>query len=624
MATIPRLVGPQVRATPEPSRLAPVSTYAGVDPTAPRAIAQGLASVADALQRERERLDTIRVNEAEVELTARVDEALSGQEKGILNQRGGRAIEGLDPFRESLRRSISDVESRLSTDRQREVFRQRATQFAAAADKRATAYALGESRRLDAETHTALLQRDERALAEVAKAGDDAAASATIAQMVERTRAFGERNGHAPEAIAEAVTNLQSAGRATQVLALVNAGTDESLQQASDLFAKYRTEMTPETRAKVQEPLQEARERRAVVTAAERILAAKDADPEVSTEALLRDVPLEVRADVRRFVNGELDARTKERRERVGTMLLEDANRVEAGRGTPARSLVDPTRWREYTIEQRQALERLADAQRGDGEGKQSDRVWLDFYLMAPSDLAKMPRDEFVTRYWSKFDRSHRTRAEEMWKAAQGGPATGAGRGLYSPAQRTERVYQTMFQEGPDKKDWDAEQFAAFEDAADLAVRQASETKGGKPLTDAELNDVLVRTATQMRTAPTPEGTGWGAAFGAMAQRSAWSLADQYGVPREPEAAAVKVVPYAAIPPMARDTIAKQMREQGRGASQARIETAFAALVRGDTVTYNAEVGTPINPEAMRALIAPGWPQTGFSKPSRAMPGRNP
>ena len=328
---------------------------------------------------------------------------------------------------------------------------------------------------------------------------------------------------------------------------------------------------------------------------------------------MLRDVPLAYRADVRKYVNGELDAREKERKQVHEDALLAATNAVERAGGRPARTVVDPTAWATFSIGEREALERMA---RPDAI-KHNDRAWFDFYTLEPKDLAGLTKAEFQTRYWSKFDSDHRDRALKMWQDAQGATGRpGGAAGLFSPQRRVERTFQQMFQQPADKADWDTEQFSAYEATADADVMAASAAKGGKPLTDDELQQVLTRTATRMLTAPPALAAddGWGEAFRAFGKRAAWSYADQYGVPRTTDAPAPArpAVPYAAIPAPAADTIAKQMREQGRGPTQDRVRRAFTALVMGDTVAYQTEVGTPPNPEAFAALRAGGFP-TGMS-----------
>ena len=68
------------------------------------------------------------------------------------------------------------------------------------------------------------------------------------------------------------------------------------------------------------------------------------------------------------------------------------------------------------------------------------------------------------------------------------------------------------------------------------------------------------------------------------------------------------VVPFDAIPLPMRETLIRQMMEQGRAATERRVERAFTALQLGDSVGYNAEVGIPLNPEAVNALRTFGVP----------------
>lgn len=63
------------------------------------------------------------------------------------------------------------------------------------------------------------------------------------------------------------------------------------------------------------------------------------------------------------------------------------------------------------SAEQRAALGRRFSSE-------QSPTAHHEFYALAPTQVADLDRAEFETKYWSRFDREHRRKAESYWQAA--------------------------------------------------------------------------------------------------------------------------------------------------------------------------------------------------------------
>ncbi len=104
-------------------------------------------------------------------------------------------------------------------------------------------------------------------------------------------------------------------------------------------------------------------------------------------------------------------------------LYMKAANSIEANPGVPVRDAVDPSDWARLTPEQRRSLSERSNDPAND------NKAWLDFLDLDDRKISKMTREEFETKYWTKFDSSHRTRAEAKWDAMRDGGGSGSGKG---------------------------------------------------------------------------------------------------------------------------------------------------------------------------------------------------
>lgn len=578
MARVPVLNAPTVQATPRPSRL-PAAESFGVDQRAVQTVAGGLANVAEAVERETMRLDEIRANEAEVQFRARVDRAWADPKDGLAHQRGTRAVEGLDPFRDRLRTSMSEVEAGLATERQKALFRLRADRIARDADVRAGAHVGDEVRAVDAESHRALLAADEEAVGGAARVGDAVGAEAAIRRMSERVALYGDRNGATPEAIAQARRAIVSAGRMRQVDALVSAG---RVEDAATLLKDRGGELLAEDRAKVEAALVEAQERSAIVTAADRILATATSATEANE--LVGNLPLELRAPVRKYVEAEYAAQEEAQKRDQEQAYIESTNMVDAAPNRPAREVVPVRLWQQLTVAQREALENRATAPAND------NKAWFAFYSLTPEARAKLTPAEFQTKYWSRFDSAHRSRAETMYQSATT-DASGTGGGAAGIMTDSERIRATLVSmhlvSQPVQRDWtDADyQFATtFEMEADRRIR-AEEANRGRRLTASEKQDIITTTGWQMAPVNV-RGRGL--------DRTNVSQVEV----RQDGVSARAYVPIDRIPPAAREEMARAMQQNGRAVTNRALEDAYGAFLMNERNRYDILLGRAVPPDS--------------------------
>lgn len=195
----------------------------------------------DVFSKEVQRIDDLRVSEAELAYRQRVRSAFEDPRDGFMAKKGTDAIEGLDGFRGRLSSAASEIEANLTSETQRMLFRRRAAQLQADADAQAGRYVRQETERVQAETFTALNEADMQAIAD-----NPMNADSLIAAMDERTAIFGDDMGRASVVIVQDRAKVRSAARLAQVEALAT----RDPEMASKVLTDHLTEIAPRERGK--------------------------------------------------------------------------------------------------------------------------------------------------------------------------------------------------------------------------------------------------------------------------------------------------------------------------------------------------------------------------------------
>lgn len=575
MPRVPVLNRPQVQTRPLSGVDAPLSAFTGPAPALAQA-AQGLGQVAQLVEREAIRADEMRVEQAEAQYRARVDGLMVDPKTGILNQRGTNAIEGLDPFRDRLTATASDITATLSTDRQRELFQARAERIRRDADVRAQDFVGGEIQRGYDAAHKANLQRDRDDIARLAAAGDMAGVDATVAQMDARIALYGDNTGTAPEAIQQARQVAVSQARTLQILTLVDRG---RMDAADALASQYGARLTADDRATVEKVVAEGRARAQVQTIASRILDEAKGSATAAYE-MSRDIEdPALRTAVRKVVTAEYDARDAARKTDQENIYLAATNRVDAAPGVPVRSVIPASEWEAMSLTQREALERRAEAPTN------NNKRWFEFYSMTPQERGKLTPAEFQTRYWSTFDTAHRSRAEGMFKDAQADKA-GAGFATGGIMTDNERVMGALvgmhLVSDPERSQWGTDDFrlaAQFEQEADVRIR-TFEGETGRKATATEKQRIIT-------------ALGWEMSPVNVRRRFRSDEATRADIVEE-GAAERTYVPLDRIPEAEVERIREAMRLNGKTVTERAIEDAYAAVVLRLRNRYDTIVGNPI------------------------------
>lgn len=388
MPVAPRLTGPQVRTAPLPGVRPSVAALAPAAP-ALEAVAQGLGrarQVQDYQVRERQRVDEIRVNAADVALRAAQSRLLFDPKKGALQQSGLNAQTAGETVRGEWTREVSRIESGLATPEQRALFRVRADRLGAETDARVMAHMGDELRKVDAETYRALGDADVGKVAELARQGDraDLLIRDTVDAAKQRVALYGDRNGWAPERVQQETLAAASRLRMVQVAGLLEANRPDLAALTLDEFGD---EFTASDRAKAAGAIQSGQERVTAQAAEDRIVQ-QHPDDERAALAEARKLTGEVRDQVVSRVQARFAEQRRVLREERSALVEEAEGIVER---TGDWSQIPAPLWTQLADVPgaQTALKKQAQQMR-DGEEPETDwGLWTDITEMSARELAE-------------------------------------------------------------------------------------------------------------------------------------------------------------------------------------------------------------------------------------------
>lgn len=418
MPTVPRYDQPRVRATPLPGVRA---TVAPVKPIAQLPDLSGAANAwGDLIQRERQKADQLAVLDARNQLSATKTALLEDPQTGALTRKGKDAFSTPETVLEAWKKRTSEIESRLTSDPQREAFRQQATEIGMAMHDTLQRHVANESAVYDKEqTTTALAQTQDEILKAVSPAERKRLIEVRSSIVADYTR----RQGLSQEVRAFRVAAVRSDSHAAVAIQMSDAGQDLA---AAAYFTANKDALTADDRAKVEKTLEVGSTRAAGQRNADAILfGPKAAETEADAYARAREIvdPRE-REETEKRLDTEFRRRDSAEQQARKDRFQSGANFAEQGRRPP------PSIWKDLTLQERSAIDSRIEQVQGGRGGAVDWQLWHDLRLQAASDDPK-ERAKFtsarldVLRASGKLNNEQFTQLVNAQAKAAKGAATG-------------------------------------------------------------------------------------------------------------------------------------------------------------------------------------------------------
>lgn len=586
MPQVPRYGLPQVERRPLPGVRYPTDVPSGAGGVAPQIDISGLEKAAGQhFEAELDRFNQTEVQRADgVEASALETRILHDPEKGLLNLRGKNALEAKKQLDEQWTKGVSEIEKTLSNDAQRAAFRRAATIRKAQMDETVLRHTNKQLEDYEIETYEAGITNERDAATAAAVRGTDAATlldrvSLAVARQRAAVADFAQRRGWSPEVRQQRLNDVTSATHRS-VIARMLANEDDT--EASKYYAEVKDALVGKDIVDVEGWVKEGTLRGESQRTADGILqkySARGAAFEAARE--IKDPKLRDLVETR--LDHEFNRRNAIEREHQEDLYLRATNLVDARPGVPPRMVVPANEWAQLSLEHRRALENRQDA-----PGNNDDSTWLNFMSMGIEARGKLTKAQFEAAYWSKFDRSHRERAAELWRMSVDAVTRGAASPELTTAVETLRqIDNTLRIAGIIKGDKDRGElvsserrvYARFEQEAQERINEFETTQlqGKRKATFEERQKILdAMTYNKVFT-----DRGW------------WSKQPEneklvYDLSEDERGRAF--VPFTQIPPAEAEALRRRIINAGQKVTQSKIERAYAAVMMRDPLAVLAIV----------------------------------
>lgn len=263
--------------------------------------------------------------------------------------------------------------------------------------------------------------------------------------------------------------------------------------KAKEYFERVKGELTGDDIEVVSKQLEEGSARGESQRIADDIMGKFKTWPErqAAVKEMTKTNP-KVRDLVKNRIDDEMSTEQAVKSAQRNDLYLQATNDIDKNPGKSARQVVKANVWAQLSLDQRNALEN-----RG-GDPENDDKTWLDFLDMPASKVAALSRADFETKYWARFDKSHRQRAEAQWEASRAGADSPKLMATLSFKDRVDNVLRTTGVIDADKKKSDfsedeAKTYAQFETLAarEVEVFQRTQLGGKREATGEEVQKII-------------------------------------------------------------------------------------------------------------------------------------
>lgn len=477
---------PAVRFTPDEN----VEAFGGGG----KDVQAGQKAVADAtvtfVNQEHDKADQVAVLDAVGKLSKQETDLQYGPD-GALTKKGKDAFGVYESTMEKWKKGTADIRGSLANDKQRLAFDKTEMSQRNSLGANLQRYTVEQGQQYDAETTNAYLTNERDA------ATTDYLNHNRIADSVSRQEAalmdFGRRNGKSQAWVDEKVADSVSKTHASVITRML--ANDQDLT-ASAYFKNFKDKIVGSDIASVEKSLEEGTLRGDSQRKADAIMQTATTRKD-GLDAARGITDPKVRDAVETRINQRFSEIEQAKTEQRNDLYLKATNILDnSPRNTDPRKVIAPDMWTQLSMEQRNALQARAEDPVND------DHLWLQFLDIPAQKLADMSRADFESKYWANFDKSHRSRAEAQWNAAQEASIKSAlDPKLSSTLTFNERVNDTVKNAGlipadKEKAKYSKDQatlYAQFEQAAASQVEHFELTQlGGKrKATGDEIQKIL-------------------------------------------------------------------------------------------------------------------------------------
>lgn len=449
-------------------------------------------ALTDEYDRQMDRFNATAVTAAEAKLAALETDITYNPKTGFTTLKGKNALDAPKAIDAQWAPGVGAIQKELTNDIQRSAF-QRAVLSRRASLGTSSAQHISQQLQEYEKTETQAFlanSQDAAVAAAVPGATADAVSSKSAMEIMrqrEKVIQVAGRQGLSDEQTNALLSNVNS-NTHMQVFSRMLENTPlEGLKY----YDEVKGEFTGEDAAKAEKMYKTASLRGQSQEASDRITASYPDDQKSALDEVRKIKNPELRDATQQRVEHEYDVKASLKREKDERNYLSAVQAIDAAPGQLPADVVP--HWDDLPLSQREALERRA------GDRTNDDQKWLEFLDLPVTEVAQLTRSQFDAQYWSHFDNSTRSRAENWWKQAQ----EAARSGKLSDKMASDVTFNQQFDLTmrsidvlPKKKqinELKGEELREYKELRDEAVvrKELFESEKKRPATSTEIQKII-------------------------------------------------------------------------------------------------------------------------------------
>lgn len=523
------------------------------------------SGAADVVQKiiavERQKADRLNVLNQSQELSSFVTDLLYNDKTGAMNTKGQQIFGMPDQVKQSFSSKISELTQGLHNDNQRQGFQQIARESYEDVNRQIQKHFHTERMNFDTQVTNSFLANEQDAAAKSYLYPERIQTS--IENQTKELIEHAGRNGLPEDWITQNVSEAVSKTHTAVISRFLSNDMDIKAQAYFNLKKDY---ITAKDAKALEESLKEGSTR---------------GESQRQTDLIMKKTTDmgEALEKARQIKNSKVRERTEqlvEHRFRQNAAAIELAQKAIYEQAamiidkTPGisevdvRNVVDASSWAKMTPAMHDSLVKRASDPPND------DKTWLKFLDLDATTIANLDRTDFETKYWSKFDRSRRSRAESMWSEAKQKAGTPGAHvtDIISPHKQLINSLKTAHLIDPKKPfskyDEDAAEFLSrMENVANSRLQEfETEKLGGKRKATFDERQKIFDDIIKQDT---------------FVDKTSWYKKGKTGF------LTTENITYARIPQADKDAIENMFRSKNAKLTQDRVVQAYKAYRSGDS-----------------------------------------
>ena len=395
-------------------------------------------------EQQKKQADDLAALEVDSELSQFTTDYLYNPDTGALNKRGKDAFGVSNDFDEKWREKSEEIQGRLSNNSQRLAFEKIKANRYNDVSRQLQRHVSVEAREYDNQVTESFLSNERNSAA--ANYLDRDRIGRSIELQKKAIFDHAQRNGSPPEWVQEKTLDVSSRTHSAVLARMLVTPGKEKIARDYYKSLEVGKDITPADAKGMEKMVMEAGIRGDSMDIVDELMnkyaSRAQGMKEIATRT--KENPELREHTERRFEHmlGQRESAKKEAQERLfdnaSALVREKLKATKGFTSVDVQDSIPPDMWTALDPEKRRSLVAIAEDVPNDRQ------AWLEFVDLSPTQVASLSRTDYETKYWSKFDRHHRDKADERYTMTKN-PEAGSLK-LAATLSFDDRVRNTLVQ----------------------------------------------------------------------------------------------------------------------------------------------------------------------------------